>query len=94
MLTARWIKPPGRRTNDQQVAHIIATIKDPQTANVILRDGFTIDQMRLYAKKNKREPLRCAKCQHYGHFARECKSYKDTCANCAGEHRTSECDGR
>ena len=94
VLTARWIKPPGRRTDDQQVAHIIATIRDPQTANSILRDGFSINLMKLYAKKNKREPLRCAKCQFYGHFARECKAHKDTCGNCAGEHCTSECDNK
>lgn len=94
VLTARWIKPPERRTNDQQVAHILATLGDPQTANAILRDGFTIDQLKLQARKNKREPLRCAKCQHYGHFARECISNKDTCAKCAGEHRTSECDDK
>jgi len=94
VLTARWIKPLERRTKDQHVAHILATIGDPQTANAILRDGFVMDQMKLQAKKNKREPLRCAKCQHYGHFARDCIANKDTCAKCAGEHRTTDCDGR
>ena len=94
VLTARWIKPPERRTNTQQVAHILATMRDPQTANTILRDGFTIDKLKLQARKNRREPLRCAKCQHYGHFARDCISNRDTCAKCAGEHRTTDCDGR
>ena len=94
MLTARWIKPPERRANDQQVAHILATLGDVQTANNILRDGFTIDQRKLQAKKNKREPLRCTKCQLYGHFAQDCLSKKDTCTKCAGEHRTSDCNGK
>ena len=57
VLTAQWIKPPERRANDQQVAHILATLGDVQTANTILRDGLTIDQWKLQAKKNKREPL-------------------------------------
>jgi hypothetical protein len=45
-------------------------------------------------RKNKREPIRCAKCQRYGHMAKECLSHKDTCANCAEEHRTSDCSNK
>lgn len=45
-------------------------------------------------RKNKREPIRCAKCQHYGHIARECITHHDSCANCAEHHRTSECTNR
>ncbi|KAG2147781.1 uncharacterized protein EDB93DRAFT_1067360, partial [Suillus bovinus] len=37
------------------------------------------------------EPLRCTKCQHYGHIARECIAHRDTCANCGNNHRTQDC---
>ncbi|KAG2117621.1 hypothetical protein DEU56DRAFT_714104, partial [Suillus clintonianus] len=30
---ARWVKPPNKRTNHQQVAHIMLTMKDPKSAN-------------------------------------------------------------
>ena len=39
-----------------------------------------------------REVRRCFKCQRYGHKAVVCKS-KDRCGKCAGEHRTSACNG-
>ena len=92
ILTARWVKAPEKRTKDQQFAHIMASIADAQTANLILRDGFTLHYRKLQAKKNKREPIRCAKCQRYAnHIASECQSQRDVCANCAGEHRTSSC---
>ncbi|KAG2125439.1 hypothetical protein DEU56DRAFT_961827, partial [Suillus clintonianus] len=79
---ARWVKPPNKRTNHQQVAHIMLTMKDPKSANDGIRNGVTLNQARLQMKKNKREPIRCAKCQNYGHIARECLSHHDTCANC------------
>jgi len=94
VLAAKWVKPPGRRTNTQQVAHLMVSVKDPQSANNIIREGFTINQLKLQAKKNKREPIRCAKCQHYGHIARDCINRSDTCANCAEAHRTAECQDK
>ncbi|KAG1758500.1 hypothetical protein EDD22DRAFT_740113, partial [Suillus occidentalis] len=55
-------------------------------------DGITLNKNKLQMKKNKRKPVRCAKCQHYGHIACECIAHQDTCANCTGNHRTNECD--
>lgn len=94
IASARWIKPPGKRADTQQVAHILATLNNPNTANEGIRDGITLNHTRLQMAKNRQEPIRCAKCQRYGHIARECLSHKDTCANCAGEHRTSDCDNQ
>jgi len=37
-------------------------------------------------------PLRCFKCQQYGHMARKCKAETDTCGHCAETgHRYAEC---
>ena len=37
------------------------------------------------------EPIRCYKCQHYGHKAITCKQ-KEKCPICAGKHNTKNCD--
>ncbi|KAG2110129.1 hypothetical protein DEU56DRAFT_706554, partial [Suillus clintonianus] len=66
----------------------------PKIANIAIRDGITSNQLKLWPKKNRREPIRCAKCQYYGHIARECISHGDTCANCGNNHRTSDCPSR
>jgi hypothetical protein len=91
---ARWIKPPAKRNPSQRVAHLLLILNDPKSANEGIRDGITLNQNILQVKKNKREPIRCAKCQHYGHIAKECVFHRDVCANCAGEHRTTECNNK
>ncbi|KAG1761643.1 hypothetical protein EDD22DRAFT_728130, partial [Suillus occidentalis] len=94
VTSARWIKPPNKRTNTQQVAHLLVVLKNPTSANEGIRNGIAIKQNKLQVKKNRREPIRCTKCQHYGHIARECTSHRDTCANCSEDHRTSDCNNR
>lgn len=91
ILSARWIKPTEKRRNDQQVAHALITLTDPSTANTAIHDGITMRQLKLWPKKNRKEPIRCAKCQHYGHIAKECIKNGDVCANCGNNHRTSDC---
>ncbi|KAG2742181.1 hypothetical protein P692DRAFT_201652991, partial [Suillus brevipes Sb2] len=91
ILSTRWVKPAEKRSSSQKVAHLMIVFTEPQTANLAIRDGITIDHLLLWPKKNRREPLRCAKCQHYGHIARECIAHGDTCANCGNNHRTSDC---
>lgn len=81
ILTAHWIKPVEKRTSTQQVAHILITLTDSMAANTAIRDGITFGQLKLWLKKNRREPMRCAKCQHYGHIAHECISHTNTCTN-------------
>ncbi|KAG1854753.1 hypothetical protein C8R48DRAFT_660903 [Suillus tomentosus] len=94
ITSAKWVKPPSKHSPSQRVAHLLITLKDPNTANIGIRDGITINQNKLQLKKNKREPIRCTKCQRYGHIARDCIQHHDTCANCAEEHRTSECTNK
>ena len=36
------------------------------------------------------DPIRCYKCQGYGHYSNNCPS-SDTCARCAGNHNTKAC---
>ncbi|KIK36105.1 hypothetical protein CY34DRAFT_38947, partial [Suillus luteus UH-Slu-Lm8-n1] len=76
---------------DQQVAYGLITLTDPSTANTAIRDGITMRQLKLWPKKNRKEPIRCAKYQHYGHIAKECIKNGDVCVNCSNNHRTSDC---
>ncbi|KAF9233165.1 hypothetical protein BU15DRAFT_17532, partial [Melanogaster broomeanus] len=39
----------------------------------------------------KREPIRCAQCQKWGHIARDCTATYDTCAICGHTHRKEDC---
>ncbi|KAG1805659.1 uncharacterized protein BJ212DRAFT_1542147 [Suillus subaureus] len=86
ILSTHWVKLAEKRSSSQKVAHLMITFTEPQTANLAIHDGITIDHLLLWPKKNRHKPLRCAKCQHFGHIARECIAHGDTCANCGNNH--------
>ena len=88
----RWIKPPDRRSPTQVFGHAIASFKDPHQANKAIANGLIVCQRRVNVVKDKREPIRCVKCQKWGHMAIACIAMGDTCGKCGGEHRTSQCD--
>ena len=45
----------------------------------------------LKPRKDKRELIRCLKCQHWGHIACNCKGMSNTCSTCAKDHCMSNC---
>ena len=92
ITATRWIKPPNRRSPHQLVAHAVFTFADPKTANQIIVEGITIRQKKLNAVKSKREPIRCLKCQQWGHLANSCLALLDTCGACGENHRTNLCN--
>ena len=87
---ARWIKPTHLRSQGQKVAFLIMGFANREAANRALDFGVVIEGKHCRTRKLLPEPKRCAKCQAYGHFARECKSPGDVCARCAGDHRTAD----
>ena len=89
---ARWIKPTHLRGLGQRVAFLIMGFSSRETANHAMNYGVMLEGKHCRTRKLLPEPKRCVKCQGYGHFARECKSPKDVCARCAGEHRTTDQD--
>jgi len=92
LTSIRWLKPLNRRSEHQRRAFAMLQTSDVHIANGILKDGIILAAQRLQARKNKKEPTRCAKCQHYGHYASTCKETTDTCGTCKGAHRTSDCN--
>ena len=66
---ARWIKPISKQSPFQRFAHTIFSISSPVIANHIIKQGLTINRENLRAYKDKKELLRCLKCQKWGHVA-------------------------
>ncbi|KAI6033767.1 hypothetical protein BKA83DRAFT_83185, partial [Pisolithus microcarpus] len=88
---AKWIKDPSKHSRKQWVAHTLLTLSSPEAANKLLKNGLYINMERLWPHKDKKEPIRCLKCQCLGHLARDCLQEVDTCSACAGEHRITQC---
>ena len=91
LKTSRWIKPLHRRDPRQICAHAILSFDSPQQANKAIAEGLIVCHKRIDVKKDKREPIRCMKCQLWGHVANNCSSPSDTCGSCGQSHRSSEC---
>ena len=89
LLSTRWFKDPNNRKEGQRVAHLLARFNDTTAANIAIRDGLIIAGKRTWARKLKKEPRRCLKCQRLDvkHLAAECDG-KETCGTCGEEHRT------
>jgi hypothetical protein len=92
LAVTRWIKPIQRRSPGQKSAHLIARFSTTEAANKAIRDGLIIAGKRTWARRMRREPRRCLRCQRYNvrHMAAECDGMS-TCGTCAKEHRTAEC---
>ncbi|XP_013856338.1 uncharacterized protein LOC106512216 [Austrofundulus limnaeus] len=56
----------------------------------VLPDKVKIGFMSFSVRPYVPPPLRCFKCQRYGHIAAVCKG-KQRCAKCGGDHRYDEC---
>ncbi|KIJ19213.1 hypothetical protein PAXINDRAFT_70215, partial [Paxillus involutus ATCC 200175] len=88
---AKWVKPPEKQAASQRVAHTVLTLCNPLSANLLIRDGLYFKQEKFFPRKDKKEAIRCMKCQLWGHIAKDCKAQADTCGTCGETHRTSAC---
>lgn len=92
LVAARWAKPPSRRSENQRTATLLLTLTDPELANGFVARGIYICNRRLDARRDKKRPTRCLKCNYYDHMAKECLAKEDTCGTCgANGHRTNDC---
>lgn len=90
---ARWIKHKEKRKPNQYRGHLILSTKTAEGANILIDEGVLIGGRRLHARKLRKEPMRCHRCQAIGkHYARDCKLSRNVCGTCAGDHWTSACN--
>ena len=68
-----------------QTLQIILTFEDELPSHVF------IGWQRYRVDKYIPDPIRCFRCQRYGHVQSQCKSTKDVCAICAQNHKAKEC---
>ena len=91
IMKAEWIKPIKDRREGQRVATARFYFKNAKTANTILSTNAYIYNKKVIPKKPRKEPIRCLKCQRFGHERRHCMANGATCARCARQHETEEC---
>ena len=91
ITSAKWAKAVEKRSANQRTAHLILSFNNADAVNRSTLNGMSICNRRCSIEKLKREPIRCLKCQGWGHFAKDCIEHKDRCSNCAGEHRADSC---
>ncbi|EIM91023.1 uncharacterized protein STEHIDRAFT_37221, partial [Stereum hirsutum FP-91666 SS1] len=54
-------------------------------------NSLTVLDCFVEVEKLKREPIKCSRCQQYGHMAAVCRSEVDVCGTCGGAHRSHTC---
>jgi len=89
--SAKWAKAINKRTASQKTAHLLLTFDSAHAANRAITNGLYICNRKCQVERTRREPIRCLKCQGWNHFAKDCLEENDTCGNCAGSHRTGNC---
>ncbi|KAF8798453.1 hypothetical protein BYT27DRAFT_7123052, partial [Phlegmacium glaucopus] len=89
--SATWLKRVDRHSPNQKVASLKVVCSSPETANHLLCEKVFIEGQTVTTRKDLCEPLRCNKCQLFGHIRAACKN-KEVCAHCASEtHSTPDC---
>ena len=91
IAVVRWIKPAHCCDTGQRIVHALFRLTTPEAANMLIKNGMYIKLEWLCPAKDKKEPLHCLKCQHWGHMARDCSALHNTCSTCAKNHRTNAC---
>ncbi|KAG2049923.1 hypothetical protein BDR06DRAFT_974877 [Suillus hirtellus] len=92
LASIRWIKPAQKRSAGQRKAFALLLVSDIHVANNIIREGLCVESERINVRKDKKEPLRCAKCQKFNHIAKNCSSLQDVCSTCGEQHCTANCN--
>ena len=90
IMTATWIKKPENRSPNQTTANVKVICATAEAANKLLTERIFIANSRVVVTKDLQEPIRCNKCQEYGHIRESCNN-PERCATCAQEHATTTC---
>ncbi|CCO36978.1 hypothetical protein RSOLAG1IB_08778 [Rhizoctonia solani AG-1 IB] len=94
LLKIEWIKPPHRRDPGQQFGHAKFTLRSNDMADLLINNRCYIWNQIATARRLADEPMRCSKCQRFGHkraHAAKCKAKNQICSSCGGEHENKAC---
>ena len=91
-MAASWCKRPDKRSPNQTTATLKVACANPDVANCLLTGHIRVDDHLVTVRKDLRIPIRCVKCQEYGHIQDACIGI-EKCANCASEsHHSDKCN--
>ena len=73
--------------------------REPTTAVLVefknlneMPKSIIIDFCKYNIREYEQDPIRCFKCQGFGHFARNCQSNIVKCGRCSLDHSTKDCN--
>ncbi len=61
-------------------------------ANQVILNGICFSNEHHKCQITIHEPVRCMRCQRYGHIVRDCTNLMDTCGSCGSNHQMSKCN--
>ena len=89
---ASWCKRPNRRSPGQTTATLKVACTNPDIANSLLTGRIRVADHLVHVRKDLRIPIRCVRCQEYGHIQDTCIGV-DRCSNCSSKfHQADKCD--
>ena len=91
ILKAEWIKQANERGKGQRVATLRMYHRDAGSANAILKHSAHGFGKRVETMRPRKDPIRCTRCQKFGHGRPDCKSDNEHCGKCLGTHDTDTC---
>ncbi|QRV92279.1 hypothetical protein RhiJN_20297 [Ceratobasidium sp. AG-Ba] len=93
VLSCSWAKPVSARTPGQKRAAVRVLLRSQDDADdLIASPGAELRGTRLTFRRLEEDPIRCLRCQKFGHKSTTCRSPQDVCRQCGGNHRSSACD--
>jgi hypothetical protein len=91
IVTASWCKRPENRAPNQSSANLKVVCANPETGNLLLSQRIRVEEHLVTVHKDLKQPVRCLRCQEYGHIRDSCTSI-DRCAICTSEfHAATDC---
>ncbi|QRV96883.1 hypothetical protein RhiJN_24901 [Ceratobasidium sp. AG-Ba] len=94
IASCRYIVPPAKRRENQRHAFVILQFRNKEAANACIKSPIVVEGKQCDACKLAKKPVRCTKCQKFGHPTKQCKSPEFVCGTCPGHHDTKDCRDR
>ena len=92
IASASWSKHPEKRSPNQSTATLKVACLNPEAANQLLTGCIRVEDNLVNVRKDLCIPLRCVKCQEYGHTQDACIGI-EKCPTCVSEsHSSRDCN--